>query len=135
MMKSRSRPTLQVVLRDGVLHPVTRYDAELFVLFPYDQLFDVIPVSERSPLHHKKYWAVLNDVVKATQKWPTASHLHDDLKMLCGYYRTVINKASGGVYYVPDSISFDKMDQKEFGKYFENAMMKLAEAIGYDPIQ
>ena len=36
---------------------------------------------------------------------------------------------------VIDSISFDEMDQKEFNKYFEMAMAKLSEAIGYDPLQ
>jgi len=35
---------------------------------------------------------------------------------------------------VIDSISFDDMDQKEFNKYFEMAMEKLSEAIGYDPL-
>jgi len=27
------------------------------------------------------------------------------------------------------------MDQKEFKTYFDNAMMKLAEAVGYDPME
>ena len=49
-------------------------------------------------------------------------------------YRTVINKANNTVYFVPDSIAFTKMDQKEFTKFFDDAMMKLAEAIGYDPL-
>ena len=34
-----------------------------------------------------------------------------------------------------DSINFDEMDQKEFNQYFEMSMAKLAEAIGYDPIE
>jgi|TARA_R100001510_G_C7652874_1_gene210831 hypothetical protein len=134
-MKSRSKkPILQVVKRDGVLHPVTRYDAEILETYTTNQLFDIQAVSERSPQHHKLYWSILNNVVKATNKWATASHLHDDLKMLCGYYRTVINKANGGVYYVPDSIAFNKMDQKEFNDFFETAMQKIAETIGYDPL-
>jgi hypothetical protein len=36
---------------------------------------------------------------------------------------------------IPDSISFDKMNQTEFNKFFELAMAKLAEGIGYDPLQ
>lgn len=135
-MKSRSKkPILQVVMRDGVLHPVTRYDAEILETYTTNQLFDIQAVSERSPQHHKLYWSVLNNVVKSTKRWATSAHLHDDLKMLCGYYRTVINQANGGVYYVPDSIAFDKMDQSEFSEFFENAMEKLATAIGYDPME
>mgnify|MGYP003148636833 FL=1 len=136
MTKFRSKkPVLQVIMRDGVLHPVTQYDAEILETYSTNQLFDIQAVSERSPQHHKKYWSVLNNVVKDTQKWATAAHLHDDLKMLCGYYRTVINKANNTVYFVPDSIAFTKMDQKEFKTYFDNAMMKLAEAVGYDPLE
>jgi len=135
-MKSRSKkPILQVVMRDGVLHPVTRYDAEILETYTTNQLFDIQAVSERSPQHHKLYWSILNNVVKSTKKWPKPEYLHDDLKMLCGYYRTVINQANGGVYYVADSIAFDKMDQSEFSEYFENAMEKLATAIGYDPME
>jgi len=134
-MKSRSnKPMLQVVMRDGVLYPVTRYDAEIIETYSNNQLFNIQAVSERSPQHHKLYWSALNNVVKSTKRWATTSHLHDDLKMLCGYYRTVINQANGGVYYVPDSIAFDKMNQSEFKEYFENAMEKLAEAIGFDPM-
>lgn len=134
MMKSRSRPTLQVIKRDGVLYPVTRYDAEMLEVYKNNQLFNIQAVSERSPQHHKLYWSILNNVVKATQRWATSAHLHDDLKMLCGYYRTVVNKANGGVYYVPDSIAFGKMDQKEFNDFFEQAMEKLTTTIGYDPV-
>jgi len=36
---------------------------------------------------------------------------------------------------IMDSISFDDMSQKEFNNYFELAMEKLADAIGYDPLE
>ena len=35
---------------------------------------------------------------------------------------------------VMDSISFDDMSQQDFNNYFELAMQKLTEAIGYDPV-
>ena len=35
---------------------------------------------------------------------------------------------------VIDSISFDDMEQDEFNSYFEMAMAKLAETLGYDPL-
>lgn len=135
-MKSRSnKPTLQVVMRDGVLVPVTRYDAELLEVYSNNQLFNIQACSERSEPHHKFYWVILNNVVENTQKWATSSHLHDDLKILCGYYRTVINQNNGQVYYVTDSIAFSKMDQQEFKAFFESAMEKLSAAIGYDPME
>lgn len=129
------KPKIQVFKRDGQLLPVTSYDAETIEDMPYDQLFDLVPVSKRSDPHHKLYWAALGRVVKQTGAWSSATHLHENLKMLTGYYRPVINKATGGVFYIPDSIAYTKMDQAEFAKYFDQAMAVLAETIGYDPLE
>lgn len=134
MTKSHSKPKLQVYKRDGHLLPLTEYDAQEIEDTPIDQLFDLVPVSKRSDPHHKLYWATLGNVVKQTGLWPSSAHLHDDLKMLCGYYRTVVNKANGGLYYIPDSTAYRKMDQAEFSQYFEQAMAKLSETVGYDPL-
>lgn len=134
-MSKKIKPTVQVYKRDGQLMPVSPYDAEEMEQFQDGQLFDLSSTSKRSDPHHKLYWATLGDVVKATGLWPTSQHLHDDLKMLAGYYRTVVNGISGGVYYVPDSTAYKAMDQREFGQYFEAAMQRLAERIGYDPLE
>ncbi len=134
MMKSRSdHPHLQVTMRSGVLQPVSKHVAYMMEDYSEGQLFDLKPVANRSNPHHAFYWATLTGVVKATGKWATKDHLHNDLKMLCGYYKSVINGVTGQIYYIPDSIAFDKMDQKEFMDFFEAAMSKLSEAIGYDP--
>lgn len=113
--------------------PLTAYDAQEIEGHPEGQLYDLEVVADRSDPHHKLYWAILGKVVKDTQLWASSAHLHDDLKMLCGYYRTVVNKASGSLYYIPDSIAYTKMDQRQFSEYFENAMAKLSETLGYDP--
>lgn len=132
-MKSRFKPKLQVEKREGQFLPLTQYDADEIEAHPNGQLYDVKPVADRSDPHHKLYWAILGKVVKDTNLWPTSAHLHDDLKMLCGHYRTVVNQASGGIYYIPDSIAYIKMNQKEFNEYFDQAMAKLSETLQYDP--
>jgi hypothetical protein len=112
--------------------PISIYDATELEGHADGQLYELSPISNRSDPHHKLYWAALGEVVRATGRWPTSEHLHNDLKMLCGYYRTVINHATGGVYYVPDSMAYKAMNQQEFKAFFEAAMIKLAEAVGYD---
>ena len=129
------KPKLQVFKSDGQLLPVTPYDVETIEDMPQQQLFELTPVSKRSNPHHKLYWVTLGRVVKQTGSWATSGHLHDDLKMLCGHYRSVLNKASGGIYYIPDSTAYKNMDQAQFAKYFEQAMAKLSETIGYDPLE
>ena len=132
---TKIKPKIQVEKRDGHLLPISIYDAEEIQGCFEGQLFDLIPVYRRSDPHHKLYWAILGRVVKQTGSWASSTHLHDDLKMLCGFYRSVINQASGDVYYVPDSIAYRKMDQRAFSDYFEAAMLKLAETIGFDPME
>ena len=130
----RDKPRITVRLNmNGGFEPVTAFDAEQLALCSGGQLFDLLPISNRSPEHHKLYWSVLGKAVKATGKWPSADHLHRELKMACGYFKTVVSEF-GGIYYVPDSIGMKKMDQKEFNTYFEHAMSKLAEAVGTDPM-
>ena len=54
--------------------------------------------------------------------------------MACGFFQTVVSEF-GGIYYFPDTIAMNKMNQKEFNEFFELAMEKLADAIGIDPLE
>lgn len=126
---------LQMELRSGRLQPVSMYDAERIEDYPEGTLFNLSNTGKRSNPQHNLYWSTLRRVAKATGKWPTEHHLHDELKIACGYVRIKLSALNGELVNIPDSISFDKMTQQEFQKYFELAMAKLAEGIGYDPLQ
>jgi hypothetical protein len=129
------KPPITVKLNgQGGLSPLTAYDAEQLASAPASAVYDLVHVSKRSTPHHKLYWSVLGKAVKATGKWPTSEHLHQDLKFALGYYQTRASEF-GGVMYVPDSIAMYKMTQAEFNVFFEQAMSKLAEAIGIDPLE
>ena len=129
------KPRITIRLKhDGEFEPVTAYDAEQLAQSSGGQLFSLLPISDRSPEHHKLYWSILGNVCTATGKWPTSEHLHRELKMACGYYQTVVSEF-GGIYYLPDTIAVKKMNQKEFNQFFEVAMSKLTEAIGVDPME
>lgn len=125
---------IQAELRGGLFLPVTEYDAQRIEDMKDGQLVNLSVASKRSNPHHNLYWSALRNVCKATGKWPTEAHLHHELKLACGYYKTTISPLTGGIVRSTDSISFEKMNQAEFMQYFEAAMEKLSEAIGYDPI-
>ena len=124
----------QMFLRDGQLLPVTAYDAEKMDDYKEGQTFNLHSTGKRSNPHHNLYWSALRRTVKATDMWPTEAHLHHELKLACGYYKTRVSPLTGEVVKATDSISFDDMSQNEFHVYFERSMEKLAEAIGYDPL-
>lgn len=128
-------PPPMVRLGPRGLYPVTPYDAEILDALGSGAEFDLIKRSARSLPHHRTYWQALNKAIAATQISPTPKHLHRELKLACGYTEKVLNRSTGEVHVVPDSIAFDQMTQDEFRAYCDTAMEMLASWIGYDPLR
>ncbi|KGM44459.1 hypothetical protein JY97_00475 [Alkalispirochaeta odontotermitis] len=127
-------PAPMVTLTQRGLIPLDAYDAEAIAADPKGTEYDLVKRSKRNWPHLKKYWKCLHMVVANDDRWPTASHLHDDLKLACGYVRQCLNFETGELSQVVDSIAFDKMTQPEFEEYYNRAFAKLASVIGYDPL-
>jgi len=128
------KPKITVKLVNGEFEPCSAFDAEQLALANNGAEFDLVLRSKRSEPHHKLYWSILGRACKATGKWPNSDKLHRELKMACGYFQTVVSEF-GGIYYFPDTIAMNKMNQQEFNEFFEAAMAKLSEAIGVDPME
>ena len=116
------------------ISPAAAFDAEQIMNDSFGTEYDLVKRSRRSLPQLRLYWSVLRNVVNATGKWPTATHLHEELKIICGYTRSVVNWETGEVHQIIDSIAFDAMTADEFRTYFDMAMKKLAEHLGYDPL-
>lgn len=121
-------------LRDGQLMPVSQYDAERMENLPQGTLFNLSVTGKRSNPHHNLYWSILKTACESTGMWPTSKHLHHELKLVCGYYKTTISPLTSSIVRHVDSTEFSAMTQAEFMTYFELAISKLSEAVGYDPI-
>lgn len=115
------------------LAAVSAFDDEQIDALAVDTEFDLVPRARRSLPQHRTYWKALNEVVKATGSWPTAEHLHDALKRDLGFVHVRLNLL-GQPYLATDSTAFDEMDQAAFQNYFNQAMARLAEVIGFDPL-
>jgi len=133
---AKDKPPAPIVrLEAKGLIPVSGWDADLLNEMANGTEFDLVKRSTRSLPHHRTYWKALGGVVAATQISPTPKHLHRDLKLACGYTETVVNRDTGEVHVIPDSIAFDAMNQDEFRVFFDAAMAKLAGWVGYDPLR
>lgn len=84
----------------------------------------------RNLKHHRKFFALLQCVWQATDKWPTVDDLLTELKMELGVTKTVVLHSTGEVVKVPGSISFASMDQAEFDEFYERALRALCEIAG-----
>lgn len=86
----------------------------------------------RSSAMNGMYWAALHEVIASgATRYPTAAHLHDSIKMECGFYTPIV-RLSGEVVLIPDSTAFDKMGQADFNSFFEQARLLILEHYGAD---
>jgi hypothetical protein len=88
----------------------------------------------RNGKFHRKMFALLSIVWAAAGDWPTVEHLLTDLKLAIGHVekRQFVNRTTGEVfdYIVPMSISYASMDDLEFEKFYERALMELCSMAG-----
>ena len=133
--KRKDAPPPPIVRKEARgLSPVSAYDAELIMSDPLGTEYDLVPRTKRSVPHHRLYWQALRIAVNSTGRWPNSKALHRDLKITLGYVEKAVNLNTGEVLIVPDSIAFDQMSQKDFAEYFDKAMAKLGEALGFDAL-
>lgn len=116
------------------LSPVAAFYAETIMADPVGTEYDLVKRSRRSNPQNALYWSALNQVVKATGKWASAEHLHDELKIACGFARKAYSLTTGEEIIIPDSTAFAAMNADQFKAYFDAAMEKLAEHLGFDPL-
>lgn len=134
-MSIKDKPPAPMVVRtDKGLRPARSWDAEDLSADPVGTEYELHKISRRKPRQHRTYWRALNLAVKATSRWASAEHLHDEIKLACGYYRKVANLVTGEIMLIPDSTAFDKMDQDQWQGFMDRAMELVAAECGFDPL-
>lgn len=133
-VKDKAPPPMAVKTEKG-LRPARAWDAEALSDHPFGTEYELVRITKRKPKQHRTYWRALSLVVKnGSNRWPTAEHLHDEIKLACGYYRKAANLATGEIMLIPDSTAFDKMDQVQWQAFMDRAMELVAQECGFDPL-
>lgn len=132
---ARNNPPIYMQRNGSSLVAVSQIDMEFLQRYAEGSTVEVITKQRRSIPQHRRYWVALGETVLATggNPYPTASHLHEALKMALGYVQT-LHHLSGRITAMPDSTAFSAMDQAAFKVYFDNAMRLIAERFGFDPL-
>lgn len=97
------------------------------------QVYKLTPRKGRMIARNAAYWIGLGLAVKATDSWPTAEHLHIDLKKLCGYVEAYHNPLTEKDEIRVQSTAFDRMTESEFVAYFMLAQQRFIAKMGFDP--
>ncbi len=128
-MAKNEKPPIYMLRRGNALVPEMGMDAEAISALPFNTRLKVSIVEPRNVARLRAYFAMLNEVVKATGCAPTPEALHELVKLETGF---VIHVRMGAhKIALPGSIAFDKISEQEMTAFFQSAEEFLAREFGY----
>lgn len=107
------------------LYPATEVDAEKVNSLPAGQPVKCKVTRARNLPFHRKFWA-LATLAKDHSEHMSVENLVDDLKIMVGHCDKIV-RMDGSIWLRPKSISFGKMEQEEFDKFYDaccNALLR-----------
>lgn len=112
----------------GALRPNSDHDADVILGLPDDQPIKLrATVHPRNPKAHAWYFGLLGVVAKNTEY--TTDQLLTLIKIGIGHVDTIIMPSTGEVIYQPRSISWSKMDEKQFRPFVEKSIDFIIQRI------
>lgn len=115
------------------LVPVSRDARELLAAIKDGATVFIEVWQPRNAAQHRKYFALLNNVVEATGNWTSTEHLRRDILIGLNRYDEEVNRLTGEVRQVPHSMSYASMPKADFERLYDDTMKLLADALGCDP--
>lgn len=82
-------------------------------------------IKARNPGHHKKFFALLQRAFVNQSRYNRIADLLIELKLRCSWYDEHVTR-DGKLVYVPKSISWARLDQEGFDKFYSEAVIELA---------
>ncbi|ALJ12590.1 DUF1367 family protein [Sphingopyxis macrogoltabida] len=89
--------------------------------------------SPRNMAQHRKYFAILNNVVEATGRWTSTEHLRRDILISLHRYDEYVNEFTGEIVQIPHSMAVASMTREDFERLYSDTIRLLTEALGADP--
>lgn len=129
--KGKEKPPCYVIRDGDRLIGEMEMDREMIRQFPNGQRIRVELRTGRVPDRLRFYWAFLKKVVEATECAPNDQALHQMVKLRTGFTDDIV--MGGYVIKVPSSISFENMDEPEFGAFLAAAVKFIASEFGITP--
>jgi hypothetical protein len=132
MAKKAEKPTYAFRRQGDALVPEMAMDRRALDGITQGERVKVEIRQWRNSDRNRAYWAMLQEVVEATEAAITAERLHEVLKLELKVV-DLIRLPSGLTVAIPGSIAFDKMEEPEFVAFFRAAEKWLGENYGYVP--
>ena len=104
----------------GGLRPIDKAGEQMLSKLDQGRLVKVVVTQPRNINHHRLFFALLNAVFRNLPEdvdIPSVDALLGMIKITVGHYDICVSN-SGVEFRIPKSISFAKMDQTEFDRFF-----------------
>lgn len=125
-------PPFRMEIIGGRLSPKTQFDAERLDSFSARRELQVYITQEPNRALQRKFFAVLNKVVKECRTpWRNATQASDALKIAWGHLNR-FRKVDGTWGYSPKSLN--DFDDDDFQQFFDDSMATLEAMTGVDPL-
>jgi len=130
MPKKKDTPVYSFIRKGSALVPEMEYDARALDGIAQGQRVRLDIKEFRNADRNRAYWAMLHEVVAATEAALTPEKLHEVIKLETGHV-DLVRLPTGMTVALPGSIAFDKITEPEFIAFFQAAERWLAQNYGY----
>lgn len=96
------------------------------------QVGETVEVELKMPRDYrklKKWWALCRMLAYHAGQFPSPRAAHGFLKIRTGHAIQIVNKATGDIYEIPDSIAFDSIDEPAFEAIWQRAVQVVCEEV------
>ena len=127
------KDTARYIRRGLTLVPADRWARELHAKIKDGASIFVVLWLPRNMAQHRKYFAVLNNVVEATGEWSSTEDLRFEIMKALKRGRFRYSPVDGVCDFIPDSMAVASMPKVEFERLYEDTMKWLTERYQCDP--
>ena len=115
---------------NGIIKPAYDSDHEYFKKMPTNEVFEIEYKKQRNIKFHRKFFALIKLAYENQSDYRLMEDLRRDLLITSGNYNEVVNKITGEVFKVADSISFSNMDDVKFNEVYESVKDVIVKWLG-----
>lgn len=121
---------IELIMRKstGCLVPTDAVGMDILSPISDGALLTVRATYPRNPGHHRKFFALMNEVFHSQNQFATLDSLLDSIKVALGYCDQFTGMR-GETITVPKSVSFASMGQDAFQSFYDRAVALICETI------
>lgn len=125
---------LNLIRKDNGLIPIDDASVEAVKSLRIGDEIHVDYKPRRNYKNHKRFFNMLQGVVRNSDHYKTVDNLLDIIKLKTGHFEIVVSH-DGRQNYIPKSIAFHSMNEEEFKEFFSSAIDVVLEFTTEEDIE